>query len=286
MQTENDLLTKYLTRRRKQGTVILCFKVLLDNAIVHGMSSTMTKSEIHQTFDKQHKNFGVGTFRSDYLLRQTSKSDLNAIGVKSDNSTFYIRPEFLVGLSKNDLKTISKEIESYYRNKLLKNKELFDLITDALSFSVEDRKRFILKLLLEMETDKKGQAFEVTAYAILKTFYLIRGFELNRFSTIYSNDGGIDFTSQMAVYQVTTHLSNKKFDEDLDKAPLKNRIFVYKNEGNGFDKSKFNHELVLDYISSDDLVNHLEYLFSKKPERNSEMILDIIQNEFEREYYL
>ena len=59
------MLKKYIEKRIKQGTVILCFKILLDNLILNGRKSTMTKSEINKIFDDQHKNFGVGTFRSD-----------------------------------------------------------------------------------------------------------------------------------------------------------------------------------------------------------------------------
>lgn len=246
----------------------------------------MTKAEINKAFDGLHRGFGVGTFRSDYLLRQTSESDLNAIGVMPDNSTFYIREEFLKDLSIEDLEEISKEIECFYGGLALKHKRLFELIEGAYKLDVEGRKQFILKMLLEKETDKKGQSFEVTAYAILKTFYRIRGFELNRFSTVYSNDGGIDFTSQMAVYQVTTSLSNKKFDEDLNKAPLKDRVFVYKSAVSGFDTSLFDNDLVLDHISSDDLVNHLEYLINKRPAKNLDLILDFIHDEYKREYYL
>lgn len=286
MKNDNQKIRGYLKKRTRQGTVILCFKVLLENVIQNGKLSTMTKSEINKAFDKQHKNFGVGTFRSDYLLRQTSKSDLNAIGVMPDNSTFYIREKFIEGLSSEDLYSISKEIEDFYSIVALKHKKLFEQIERAYKLHIAGRREFILKMLLKQETDKKGQSFEVTAFAILRTYYRIRGFELNRFSTVYSNDGGIDFTSQMAVYQVTTNLSNKKFDEDLDKAPLKNRIFVYKTAASGFDVSRFKNDLVLDHISSDDLVNHLEYLLEKRPDRNSDMILDVIKNEFEREYYL
>ena len=282
----NEKMRAYLDKRMKQGTVILCFKILLENIIQHGLSSTMTKSEINNEFDRQHKDFGVGTFRSDYLLRQTSTSDLNAIGVKQDNTTFYIRESFLKNLSTEDLQSVCKEIEEFYSGIALKHKQLFEQIEEAFQLNVAGRKKFILKMLTEQETDKKGQSFEITAFAILKTFYRIRGFELNRFSTIYSNDGGIDFTSQMAVYQVTTILSNKKFDEDLDKAPLKDRILVYKAASSGFDSSRFNNDLVLDHINSEDLVNHFEYLLEKRPVKNSELILEVIKNEFMREYYL
>lgn len=286
MNQKNKRLTAYLEKRKNQGTVILCFKILIDNVITNGYHATMTKIEIHKLFDMQHQKFGIGTFRSDYLLRQTSQSDLNAIGVQSDNATFFINSDFLIGLSINDLKDISKEIELHFKGVVDKQIAFLNEISKFLDAPISDRKQFILKMLLEKETEKKGQIFEVTAYAILKAFYKIRGFELNRFSTVYSNDGGIDFTSQTAVYQVTTLLTNRKFEEDLEKAPLKNRIFVYKKSGAGFDNANFEDELVLDYINSEDLIEHLEYLFKKKPEQNSKEIVNTIISEFKREYYI
>jgi hypothetical protein len=279
-------LAKYLAKRKNQGTVILCFKILLDNIIENGTGSTMLKSEIHSEFDKQHKNYGIGTFRSDYLLRQSASSELNAIGVKSDNTTFFINQDFIDGLETIDLKKISDEIKNHFNEIIGKQVAFFEEIKSYLNESLESRKLFIQEMLTKRETDKKGQSFEVTSFAILKTFYKIRGFELNRFSTVYSNDGGVDFASQTAVYQVTTSLSPKKFEEDLQKAPLKQRIFVYKTATSAFDPSSFEEDLVLDHISSDDLLAHLDYMFKKKPEQNSQMIINVIITEFEREYYL
>ena len=215
-----------------------------------------------------------------------SQSKFNAIGVEPDNSTFYIRKEFLLGLDSEDLKGVSDFIEIYYSEISQKQQEFLNRLNDALLLDIEGRKQFILKMLLVEETDKKGQSFEVTAFAILKTFYRIRGFELNRFSTVYSNDGGIDFTSQMAVYQVTTNLNDKKFNEDIAKAPLKNRVFVFKNVAGNFNYSKFDDELVLDFIDAEDLTNHLNYLLQKKGEINSKSIISTIIEEFEREYYV
>ncbi len=283
---KNQKLAKYLEKRKNQGTVILCFKILIDNTVSNGYHATMTKAEIQKAFDATHQKFGVGTFRSDYLLRQTSQSDLNAIGVLSDNSTFFINADFLIGLTVTDLEEISRSIERHFSNITEKQKSFLNEVSTFLTASIDDRKQFIIKMLLEKETDKKGQIFEVTAYAILKTFYKIRGFELNRFSTVYSNDGGIDFTSQTAIYQVTTLLTNRKFEEDIEKAPLKNRILVYKKTGTGFENANFEDELILDYINSDDLLDHLEYLFKKKPEQNSKEIINTIINEFKREYYI
>jgi|JI7StandDraft_1071085.scaffolds.fasta_scaffold182409_1 hypothetical protein len=282
----NQNLQNYLDKRMSQPTVILCFKVLLDNVIKNGLKARMTKAEINKAFDKEHKKFGVQTFRSDYLLRQSGENPDNAIGVESDGNKFFIRPSFLNGLTPNDLKLTIEKINRQFLEVTAKQKVLYDEISKAGNLSIEKRKEFIIYMLLNKETDRKGQSFEVTAYAILKSFYSIRGFELNRFSTIYSNDGGIDYTSQTSIYQVTTKLSDKKFDDDIDKAPLKNRIFVFREAVTNFDFSKMDNELVSDYISADDLLNHLEYLFLKKPEVNSSMILNTILTEFQREYYL
>jgi len=282
----NQNLQIYLDKRMSQPTVILCFKVLLDNAIVKGLDARMSKAEINRAFDKEHKNFGVQTFRSDYLLRQSGENPDNAIGVEANGNSFFIRPAFLMGLSQLELKAVIEQINKKFLDISEKHRTLYNEISAAGDLSIEKRKEFIIFMLLKKETDRKGQSFEVTAFAILKTFYSIRGFELNRFSTIYSNDGGIDYTSQTSIYQVTTKMSDKKFEEDIDKAPLKKRIFVFREAVSNFDFSKMDNELVSDYISADDLLNDLDYLFLKKPEINSSLILNTILTEFQREYYL
>lgn len=283
---KNAKLTKYLAKRKNQGTVILCFKILVDNIIENGVGSKLLKSKINSEFDRQHRNYGIGTFRSDYLLRQSASSNSNAIGVDADNTTFFINTDFISGLSVSDLQDVSNEIEEHFSKIIGKQIAFFEEIKSFLNEDLDKRKHFIKEMLTTRETDKKGQSFEVTSFAILKTFYKIRGFELNRFSTVYSNDGGVDFASQSAVYQVTTSLSPKKFEEDLQKAPLKQRIFIYKNATSAFDSKSFDDDLVLDHLSSEDLIDHLDYLFKKKPERNSKMIIKEIITEFEREYYM
>lgn len=283
---KNKLLEKYLTRRLSQPTVILCFKVLLDNIINNGSDSRMTKAEINKAFDEQNKSFGVQTFRSDYLLRQSGATQDNAIGVDPDGNSFFIRSTFLEGLDNNDFLNIRDYIMRHFEDLHKKKRELYNEILDVLKASIEERKKFILFMLLEKETEKKGQCFEVTAFSILKTFYSIRGFELNRFSTIYSNDGGIDYTSQTSIYQVTTKLTDNKFDDDIEKAPMKSRIFVYREASTNFNFNKLDNELVSDFIDSNDLIEHLNYLLHKKPEINSNKILNTILKEFEREYYM
>jgi len=283
---KNERLKKYLDKRINQPTVILCFKILLSKVIKDGLHIRMSKSEIHKSFDKQHTKFGVQTFRSDYLLRQTGRSELDAIGVEDEGKLFFVRPLFLKDVSIEEMIKIVNNIDKTYLAITAKHRKLYEEISSAKHLSIEKRKEFITYMLFEKETDRKGQSFEVTAFAILKAYYEIRGFGLNRFSTIYSNDGGIDYTSQYSIYQVTNNMSNKKFDTDILKAPLKKRIFVFKDASANFDYDKMEHELVSDYISGDDLLEHLDYMLKKKPSQNSSLVLEFLLKEFEREYYM
>ncbi len=283
MPTDN-YLQGYLDRRISQPTVILCFRILLQNVILKGADAGMTTIEVSHEFNKEAKAFGIQRFRTDYMLRQTGKG--NEAAIYENKGKFYLKPEILEGLSKRDLKNVIDTINQRYSGLGESRNKLYKEITDAQKLDVAGRSKFILNMLLDKETEKKGQCFEVTAFAILKVFYSIRGFELNRFSTIYSNDGGIDYTSQTSIYQVTTALSDAKFAEDLAKAPLKNRIFVYKKVSPGFDFSKMDNDLVSDYISPADLENHLSYLLTKQPVRNSQLIIDVILQEFKREHYV
>lgn len=279
----NAKLHTYLERRISQPTVILCFKVLLENVIKNSKDSGLKKSEIAVEFNRQCKFFGITRFRTDYILRQ---SGVGNDAIFESDTRFYIEESFLKGMDSEDYAKIITRIENQYQELGAIRNELYKSIHEAQKLPIDKRREFIRYMLLDRETEKKGQSFEVTAYAILKAFYAVRGFELNRFSTIYSNDGGIDYTSQSAVYQVTTLLSNTKFAEDLIKAPLKKRIFVFKNAGAHFDFKQMDNELVTDYISADDLMNHLDYLLLKKPEFNSSLVFQIILQEFEREHYL
>lgn len=278
----NKLLERYLKIQINKPTVILCFKILLEHYLLHDSSIGMKKADIGKAFNSLNKDFGVQRFRTDYILRQTGKKD-NVIEEK--DNLFSIKDEVLKSLTKEDINLIISQIDNKYLTNREYRKVFMKELNQARDLNISDKKEFIESMLLSRETEKKGQCFEVTAFAILKAFYAIRGFEINRFSTVYSNDGGIDYTSQSAVYQVTTLLSDSKYLEDISKVPLKNRVFVYKTAVQQFDFSKMKDNLVLDYINSEDLLNHLDYLFDKKPEANSAMIIDTIIAEFKREFY-
>lgn len=278
----NELLKIYIKKRIDEPTVILSFRILLDNHIANGVESQMTKVEIERNFNRDRKIFGVQTFRRDYVLRQ-SGNDENAI--EQENKKFFIRTEYLEGLSISELQTISDEINEHYLKKDASKHLFLEEIASMFAKNSEEIYSFVIDLLTTRETDKRGQNFEIASYAILKTYYGVKGFELNRFSTVYANDGGVDFASQKAIYQVTTVMNDKKFQEDIEKAPAIKRVIVFRKAVDNFDYTNFDHDLVLDYISVDDLTQHLDYLKSKNSERNFTTLIKTIRDEFRREFY-
>ena len=279
----NQLLKEYLDKRKNEPTVILCFRILLDNALRNGLSARMTKSEIEKIFNSEHKKFGIQTFRRDYVMRQSGNTD-NAID--QDDKMFFIRPEYFENVTFDDLRQVSLDINEHYYSKFKEREKILLRISNTLKQDNKTKYDLIYRFLCEEETDRRGQNFEITSFAILKVFYHIRGFDLNRFSTIYSNDGGVDFAGQNAIYQVTTKLNDKKLLEDLDKAPLKRRIFVFREAVKNFDYSLLDNELIVDTISISELVSHLDYLNTKNPDRHLTQIINVILEEFNREYYL
>lgn len=279
----NALLQEYVNRRMDQPTVILSFVILLKNHALNGITSSMSKTEIETQFNAVHMNYGIATFRRDYVLRQCGHDD-NAIDQTADR--FYIKPSFLEGMSPEDYTTLINQIENHWGNFLNEQQRIIREIDNLIDNGTSDeRYQYIVDMLCTREAVKRGQAFEVASFSVLSCFLYAHGFDLNRFSTTYSNDGGIDFVAQNAVLQVTTKLSERKFEEDIKKVPGKMRILVYKDLVTGFNRENFNHELVINHFSKEELCEKLEYLRQKNEEKFIQRILQTMKSEFNREFY-
>lgn len=281
----NNLLKAYVDRRINEPTVILSFRILFKNQMDNGIDATMSKTEIEREFNSVHQDYGIATFRRDYVLRQCGH-DENAIDQKSDR--FFVKPEFLAGMQSDDYQEIVDAIDAHWGGKQIRQRQIIEEIDNLLNNeSTEEQKNYIISMVKEREAIKRGQAFEVASFSILSTFLFSLGFSLNRFSTTYSNDGGIDFVAQNAIYQVTTKLNARKFDEDIQKVPGKNRVLIYKDlvESNNFSSYDLKHELVLNHIDKDELCRMLDYLVSKNSSKYLAMILGKMREEFNREFY-
>ena len=282
MMINQNLLT-YLNRRLKEATVILPFRILLVNHMNNGINARMTKTEIETEFNQVHQNYFIATFRRDYVLRQ-SGNDANAID--QDDNFFYIKPTFLEGMVTEDYQNVLNMIDNHWTTVRETQGQIINEINDLIeNGNTEEQIDFISSLLTTRETAKRGQAFEVSSYSVLYTFLYSLGFNLNRFSNTYANDGGMDFIAQEGIYQVTTKLSAKKFDEDIQKLHDVERILVYKDTVSTFNHESFNHHLIRNHLDKKELKLILRYLARKNPSRFIPMILRKINEEFHRELY-
>lgn len=279
----NELLDAYVNRRIGEPTVILSFRILLENHLENGTTARMTKTQIETKFNQVHEQYGIATFRRDYVLRQCGH-DENAIDQNSD--LFFIKESFLDGMVEADYRQVLDRIDSHWGGVRNQQQTLIQEIQGLIETgTIEDKRNYVASMLTTREAIKRGQAFEVSSFSVLSTYLNALGFSLNRFSTTYSNDGGIDFVAQNAVYQVTTKLSERKFEEDIKKVPGKQRVFVYKDIVNGFNMDNLNHELVVNHIGKNELIGYLDYLVEKNPVRYVDSILGTMIKEFQREFY-
>lgn len=279
----NTLLNEYVDRTINQPTVILSFKILLNNHRTNGVDARMTKTQIETEFNLVHAQYGIETFRRDYVLRQCGR-DRNAIDQHDD--LFFIKSNFLEGMDDDDFATVLNRIDAHWNNFQDQQQRMLDeiqaLITDS---TIDEKRTYVAEMLTDREAIKRGQAFEVASFAVLNTYLYALGFSLNRFSTTYSNDGGIDFVAQNAVYQVTTKLSERKFEEDIKKVTGKERVLIYKDLTRDFNMEHLNHELVINSIGKEELLCFLDYLVTKNAERFLHLILNVMKTEFLREFY-
>jgi len=129
----------------------------------------------------------------------------------------------------------------------------------------------------------KGRNFEIVTFALLRIYFSSFGFLLNRFSTTFANDAGMDLIGQQAVYQVTVNMNKKKFEEDIVKTPDIRRIIVYKEVVKGFDTRLFNNPLVSRVITLSDLESYLDNLSKYEYQDYLGKVLETMKHELERE---
>ena len=206
--------------------------------------------------------------------------------IDQHDNLFFIKPTFLAEMTNDDYTAVFNRIDTYWGGFQTEQQRMIDEVQALIDRGTTEEKRtYVAEMLTTREAIKRGQAFEVTSFAVLNTYLYALGFSLNRFSTTYSNDGGIDFVAQNAIYQVTTKLSARKFDEDIKKVTGKERVLIYKDLTRDFDMEHLSHELVVNHIGKDELLGFLDYLIAKNADRFLPLILNVMKTEFLREFY-
>ena len=150
---------------------------------------------------------------------------------------------------------------------------------------INRRRDFIIQKLHSSDGNA-GQNFEIMSFAILCVYFRIFGFSLRRFSTTFSNDGGMDFIAGEGIYQVTSNATDQKIASDLAKLPGTRRVVVARSIRNRAAIEEA--EAVLGVIDIKDLVSQfLEWLTTVDKRRGAALLLQevvkVARDEFNRD---
>ncbi|MFI5385466.1 MAG: hypothetical protein ACHQ50_05020 [Fimbriimonadales bacterium] len=201
---------------------------------------------------------------------------------------YRIRPKLLASVPLTELESLAAELElslkSAYeaRQALITELEALDSLPTE---SIAERHRAV-DHYLSMLSGNRGEHFEVVSFAVLHEYFRTFGFELQRFSTVHSNDGGMDFIGGHAIYQVTVDESVSKVRRDLEKLPGAKRVLVRPTIPPGFVASL--GEDVLETVELRDLLDHfLGWLLSRDQKSRTsahlQRIIRVALTEFRRE---
>jgi len=250
-------MNKLIEKHKYNFSVIFTFYVVLKD-YVDNLSNQKTwkgllSSEIRNLYNNIAKEYGKKDFANSYLQRHTKTNDFF---IESE-SLYKIRPELIEKLSIESAAQILENIKTDYNSFLERRMEVIAEI-EKLKNIIKDKNNFrnSLNELMKVDGFNKGQLFEIISYSILNEYFKSFGFSLNRFSTTFSNDGGIDFIAQNCVYQVTYNPSKKKIEGDLEKLPEVNRVMVLPKLKKEIKDIIKQNDLVLGTITQDELLNH------------------------------
>ena len=269
--TVNEVLKKYIEARKKGEEF-------------QGLSA----KEIKQGFDDTATRYGYREFYHTYLQRHTKDGDYFQ---EISSKKFAFRNELVDGLDIETLETLQNMIQEHWDKKEDDKNKRLSLIQEKIgidSAEIDDRYNFIIEQL-KSNDGKTGQNFEIMAFSILQTYFALLGFSLKRFSTTFANDGGMDFISSDAFYQVTATPTQKKIDSDLSKMPSKKRVLVVKKELKDTEyKMIMSRSDVLIIVTLSDLQKHfLDWLYEydKRLEHANflQKVLETAYQEYKRE---
>ena len=279
---KNEKLRNYLEKNLNYPTVLLSAIVLIEFYLNDKTVKPYSKVAIERAFNHKRLDFGINTFRRDYIKRQSGV--LSNLIDENDFEEFFIKEAFLSDGSE----AIQKALEELYEFYFQKNENIRRLMLNIDKTITSQDEIAAQKILEDMLEDgksygtRRGQSFEISSFAIMRQYFHSFGYELNRFSVTVANDGGMDFVGQSAVFQVAEVMSDKKFDEDMQKLPNTPRVIVYHRISKSFDINKFEHPDIRRHVSLNDIKTFYSDLRRQSKNHTFE-IMKIIADELGRE---
>lgn len=274
-------IDKLIKKNKKFFSVIITFYVLLDEykATVRNRIeyNGLTSAEIRNKYNNLAAEYGKKDFAASYVQRHSKTGDFFI----ETNGRYKIRPELIVELNELTPTRILSDIKIYFDSFNERRKEVVQQLNDIKSIDEFDELKNEIGSLMDLELFNKGQLFEIISFSILQTYFDMFGFSIKRFSTTFSNDGGMDFIADNCIYQVTYSPTDKKISSDLDKLPNIKRVLVIPKLKKSIEKILNLDELVLSFITKEELLNHFLPIVIKK--KLKEKLIETIKTELSRE---
>lgn len=247
------------------------FRGLLESEIVAGfreLAGQFLQSEYHPT----------------YIQRRLGPNGF--LEVAGDR--YRIRSTLILGIDQQPLEELHDELVTSLRSAYERRQAVIKRIEETCALPPEciSERRALVDDYLSQIAGNGGEMFEVVSFAVLREYFRSFGFSLQRFSTVHSNDGGMDFVAGDAIYQVTVDESVEKLRRDLKKAPGIKRVLVRPTEAPEIAR-EFAGD-VLATIELKDLLTHFIAWLLDRDTRTSEpkhlqQVLRIALEEFRRE---
>jgi hypothetical protein len=280
----STLLVKHLGQQTVLGVAIPMLKNHLEATKSGQIPEGLTEKQLRTGFRDTVAKFIRSEYHPTYIDRSLGPRGF----LELSKGKYRIRQALLAGVRLDELEHLLEQLISSLRSAYEQRQAVIKKLEQACRLPGEsiDERFALVDTYLSQITGNRGEMFEVVSFAVLREYFRIFGFSLQRFSTTHANDGGMDFVAGEAIYQVTTDQSMQKVRRDLRKAPGTKRVLVRPTASS--EVLELSENEVLETIELRDLLNHfVAWLLARdtrsKKARHLQHVLEIALEEFRRE---
>lgn len=282
------MLETIIRSNLKHFTTSCTTLVLMDEVIAFKKQESkdfgLTIPEISKRYNVYQERFEIRkNFYASYVQRHLKEDDI----FEEFQGKYRIREKYINNLNVYMLEHIRELILSGFSNINISKRNIIEELDNILNIqNKDDVYKYIINLFDNKEFNNYGQLFEIVSFAILSVYFKNFGFDLNRFSTSFSNDGGMDYISSNGIYQVTSSPDANKIKSDLGKLHGIKRVLVFSDVNEDILRQHLSSPNVTDIITSIDLKDHFLkwiYLRDKISGDKLKSVISIIRKEFVRE---
>lgn len=282
-----DHLESIIEKNQKNYITLTMLLIMLEN-FIQSMNNKNTYhglclNEIAEEFlSCRHQFNQKKVFSASYVHRHCKENGF----LSSNNNRYVLNAELIQNRTEAELISLKTKIFDLLA---FETNLLVETAIEIEHLMLENNRLKSYKYLLESieSTDFKKcrQLFEIISYAILKVYFENFGFGLKRFSTTFTNDGGMDFISNFGFFSISVQKADKKLKRLLADNPGVIKVLVTDNLNERQKISLLSNSDLTEIISIDDLKNHfLNRIYNMDRYKPLLIrILETMQSEFHRE---